>query len=58
MTPTTDAAIQQRSLNGTIVKIGKNLKLSFQNALRLPSYMAKSANGETTSVAPDVSLLL
>ena len=54
-TPTKDAAIQQRSLDGTIIKIGKNLMLSFQNALRLSSYRAKSANGEFPSVTRIVS---
>ena len=54
-TPTIDAALQQRSLDGTIIKIGKNIKLSFQNALRLPSYTAKSADGASPSVTPIVS---
>ena len=53
--PTKDVDIQQRSLDGTINKIGKNFKLSFQNTLRLLSYRAKSADGETLSVAPVVS---
>ena len=54
-TPTKDAAIQQKSLDGTIVKIGKNVKLSYQNALRLPSYRGKTSDGELPSVTPIVS---
>ena len=58
MTPTTDASLQQRSLDGIIIIIGKNIKLSVQNALRLLSYTAKSADGASPSVTPIVSLPL